>query len=405
MSLAAILSATAVCSDRPELGRAQLVFAAQTLVEYQARQAMQAGAAQIFIMVEAVTPALSRLVDRLGGDGAQIHLVRDMAGLVRQLPRESDVLLFADGMIVDQSYVLELAREEGNALLVAADEAMTSKLERVDSTHRWAGVARITPKTLFNTLDLIGDWDLVLTLLRAVVQNDPRRVPVAAQDISEGRIALIDNQATADLVGGALAGAVDRSQAGAGAERYLLRPVARFAAARLMRMQIAPANIRWAAAGVSALGLVAVTTGWNIMATVMFLIGLFAGLVARQVAGLGQQGEGSNLLELVPAASAAIGLAWLGRYGGASMAGLHLGLIVMTTELAVRKGKAWMLPPWVPVTPGSGLLILLAGLLAGRLYLAIAVASIAAIAALAAMLLFGPEEDRAGPVERKRQRS
>ncbi|MGE4411183.1 MAG: hypothetical protein AB7D33_11505, partial [Sphingobium sp.] len=162
MPLAAILCATAPSADRPEILRGQIVFAAQTLIEYQARQASAAGARDLFIMVEAVTPQLSRMVDRLISDGIHVHLVRDMAALVRQLPRESDVLLFAEGAVVDQRHVNELAAAGGNALLVVEDDAATGHMERVDGHHRWAGVARLSPHTLFNTLDLIGDWDLVL---------------------------------------------------------------------------------------------------------------------------------------------------------------------------------------------------------------------------------------------------
>ena len=217
MPLAAILSATAPSSDRPDVPRAQLAFAAQTLLEYQARQAIAVGARQLFIMVEAVTAPLSRLVDRLEGEGVRAHLVRDMPGLVRQLPREDDVLLFADGMIVDQKYLTEIAGSSGNTLLVVQDDSATAHLERVDGVHRWAGVARVESHTLFNTLDLIGDWDLVLTLLRAVVQSDARRIIASHSDVMEGKIALVDRQDTADLVGRSITIPLDVDGSSAGA--------------------------------------------------------------------------------------------------------------------------------------------------------------------------------------------
>lgn len=183
MPLAAILSATLPSSDRPDLMRGNIVFAAQTVIEFQARLAAYAGAESVFIMIEGLTSALSRVVDRLSGEGLDVHLVRDMQSLVKHLPRESDILLFADGIVVDQRYVTEIGAVEGNALLVVADDAATAGLERVDATNRWGGVARITPKLLFNTLDLIGDWDLTLTLLRTVVQNDPQRIAIDRKSV------------------------------------------------------------------------------------------------------------------------------------------------------------------------------------------------------------------------------
>ncbi len=390
MPLAAILSATAVSSDRPDISRAQLVFASQTLIEYQARQALMAGADQLFVMVEVVTPALSRLVDRIGAEGAQVFLVRDMASLVRQLPRESDVLLFADGMVADQHYVMALAEEEGNALLVVDDEATTAQFERVDAACRWAGVARVAPKTLFNTLDLIGDWDLVLTLLRAVVQNTPRRVSVPLADVREGRVALVETQAGADLVGKALAKPSDSgAHDGAGAERYVIGPVARWIATHLLRMQVSPTHIGWTAAGTALTGLLATLPGWTFLPLLLFLLALLVEMVGRNLAGLTQQGPGHVVLDLAPAAIIAIGVAWIGSQNRAATDGLHLGLLCMAAALVVRKGGMTTLPGWALITPGSVVLFLIAGYLGGNVAAALSVGALLAILSLAALLLLG----------------
>ena len=69
--------------------RATLVFAGQTLVEYQARQAAEAGAGHISIHVGAITPSLTRSVDRLLADGINVSLVRspaDVAGTKLRTP-------------------------------------------------------------------------------------------------------------------------------------------------------------------------------------------------------------------------------------------------------------------------------------------------------------------------------
>ena len=255
MPLAAILNATAVSGDKTDILRGQLIFASQMLIEYQARQAAHAGAQAIFIMVDQVTPIWSRMVDRLIGEGLDVHLMRDMASLVRLFPRDSDALLFADGMVVDQRYVSELGKAEGDALLVVDDDAATAHLERIDAVHRWAGVARMTPQTLFNTLDLIGDWDLALTLLRAIVQKQPARIVVERSDVLEGRLALVENQQTADLVGKSLSRPVNSDHAVVGVEAYTLDPIARMVSMRLLRQQMSAGHIRWGAGAVALGGL------------------------------------------------------------------------------------------------------------------------------------------------------
>ena len=389
MPLAAILSATAPSSDRPDVPRAQIVFAAQTLIEYQARQAIKAGATHLLIMVDAVTPVLSRLVDRLTGENIQVHLIRDMPGLVRQLPRDGDVLLFADGMVVDQKYIAELAGMAGEAVLVVGDDASTAHLERVDAVHRWAGVARVSPHTLFNTLDLIGDWDLVLTLLRAVVQADARRVTVAPADVVEGRVALVERQATADLIAGALSMPGGTGDDIAGAERYLLQPIGRQIATHLLRMQVPAAQMEWSATGIAALGLLTVALGWSAAALVLFLVALTLQMVSRQLAGLGHHGFTSAWPALAPAAIVSLGIAWLGTQNGVGSDGLHLGILTLVTVAVLQRKRLQTLPDWALVTPGTAVLILLLGLLVGSFAYAVSAAALLGLLSLAALLLMG----------------
>jgi len=389
MPLAAILCATAPSFDSAETKRGQLVFATQSLTEYQARQAIYAGADTIFIMIEAVTPGLSRMVDRLGADGVDVHLVRDMTTLVRQLPRNEDVLLFADGMVADQRYVSDLAESEGNGLVVVGDDSATEHFERIDGTHRWAGVARITPHTLFNTMDLIGDWDLMLTLLRAVVQNDPKRIVVDQGDVLEGRVALIDRQETADLVGKNLArpSDVDAGRFVAGVERYLLYPVTHFIATRLLRLQIPAERIRWGAIGVAVLGLGALYPGWLWAALILFVLALMIDMVAEHIGTMTRLVRKGNVFRIITVAILLIGIGWAGIWAGVRSDSVHLALLGAITLAVLDKERKRTLPDWAYITPGTILLLMMIGLAAGRLGQAVALGALAAIASLGALVL------------------
>lgn len=385
MSLAAILSATAPSSDRPGISRAQLVFAAQTLIEYQAHQAVQAGATQIFVLIEAVTPFFSRLVDRFTDKGVTVHLIRDMTSLVRLLPRESDIMLFADGAVVEQAYVAELAQASGNALLVVEDDATTAHMERVDALHRWAGLARVSPTTMFNTLDLIGDWDVVLTLMRAAVQNNPRRVLVASAAIAEGRVALVDRQDMADLVGRALSSAPLSNSAGA--EHYLLHRPVSLMVTPLLRMQLAASHVALAALGVAALGVLAVYPGWTVVPLLLLLVALMIHMLSARLATIGQQnasGAGPDWLVPLLIAMGICGMGWL--HDGFSDA-VYLGIITLVSaHLAGRRGISGP-PLWAWMTPGTALLLLLAGALIGEFGGALVLTILLGICSLAAMAL------------------
>ena len=261
MSFAAILSANRATGDSPGALRAGLHFAGQTLVEYQARQATQAGADRIMILVSVITPALSQAVDRLSADGIAVALIRDMVSMVRDAPRDSDVLLIADGAVVSQAHVDALGTADGDTLLVTDDSRASAPFERIDAGQRWAGIARISPALLFGTLDMIGDWDLALTLIRAAVQKGARRITVPQDDLLEGRVAIVETQQQADLVASAVmaAGAPARQIRG-GIDHYLLAPLARMASPALMRMQVPALQVRIAAIALAAIALVPITT-------------------------------------------------------------------------------------------------------------------------------------------------
>ena len=94
------------------------------------------------ILVSVITPALSQAVDRLSADGIAVALVRDMVSMVRDAPRDADVLLVADGAIVSQTHFEAMASAEGNALLVTDDSRASTPFERIDAGQRWAGLAR-----------------------------------------------------------------------------------------------------------------------------------------------------------------------------------------------------------------------------------------------------------------------
>ncbi|WP_184076951.1 hypothetical protein [Sphingobium subterraneum] len=357
-------------------------------MEYQARQARDIGVGHVLLLVDVVTPALSRTVDALSADGMKVQLIRDMATLVRDVPRDSDVVLFADGAIADQRYIDMLAQGSGNIVLVAEDSGSTGHFERIDGIHRWVGVARIAPDVLFGTLDLIGDWDFSLTLLRAAVQAGAKRVTVNAADVLDGRVALVDRQDTANLVAQALLAPASVAQGrNAGAEHYLLAPVAGMLTARLVRMQIPAGRARVGAGGLALFGLLMVYPGWLFVAGLVFLAALTANLVADQLSEMGRRKDGDGWLALVPVLIVLPGLVAIGAYGGRWDAALYLALMSLVILLAVRRGLGGAMPRWAALTPGSALVLLLIGLMLASEPTLVLLATLCAIFSIGRLLL------------------
>lgn len=384
MTFAAILSASRASGDSSKALRASLHFAGQTLVEYQARQAARAGADRIMILVSVITPALSQAVDRLSADGIAVALVRDMVSMVRDAPRDSDVLLVADGIIVAQTHFDAIAEQQGNALLVTDDSRASAPLERIDAGQRWAGLARISPDLLFGTLDMIGDWDLSLTLVRAAVQSGARRVTVPQDDLLTGRVALIDGQAQADLVAQAVmsAGTTKKRTRGA-AEHYLLCPAARLLSPALMRTQVPAAQVRIAAMALGAISLVPMELLWPATGFLILLLALGLAEIADRLDELALRSPPTAWTAFIVPFFAVGGISLVGE----SVLATCLALLLAIVQLADRWRKTGGARHWMIFTPASAVFLLLLATLFGATMFGFTLAMLAAIASVGAIIL------------------
>ena len=384
MGFAAILSASRASADSSGGLRACLHFAGQTLVEYQARQAVRAGADRIFIMVSVITPALSQAVDRLSADGIAVALVRDMVSMVRDAPRDVDALLMADGAIVSQAHVDSLGAAEGDTLLVADDSRASAPLERIDAGQRWAGLARISPALLFGTLDMIGDWDLALTLVRSAVQKGARRVTVPEADLLEGRAALVESQQQADLVAQAVASAgTVRGHARGGIEHYLFVPLARSAGSMLMRLQVPALQVRIGAMALAAIALVPIELAWVLTGFCLLVLALLLAESADRLDELALRRPPQGWTAFVPPGVALVGIV----LAGGTTTAVDLALLSGVLMVADRWRRSGAAAPWMMLTPASVLILLLVAGALGLMGEGYRVAMLAAIASVAAVIL------------------
>ena len=384
MTFAAILSASRAGGDSAGSLRASLHFAGQTLVEYQARQAVRAGADRVMILVSVITPALSQAVDRLSADGIAVALVRDMVSMVRDAPRDADTLLVADGVIIGQGYFEAMAAQQGDALLVADDSRASAPFERIDAGQRWAGLVRVSPDLLFNTLDMIGDWDLALTLVRGAVQAGARRITVPQDDLMEGRVALVETQEQADLAAQAvLSGGPRLRRVRGAAEQYLLGPAARLISPALMRMQVPALQVRIAAMALGAIALVPIELLWTGTGFCLLLLSLLLAETADRLDEMALRPLPMGWMAFIAPAFALGGIALAG--GGTTAA--YLALMLAIIQMADRWQKTGPLRPWMIFTPASALIPLLLASLAGALGPMFDLTTLCAIGSLGTMIL------------------
>ena len=91
--LAGLIFATDDADDRPDALAATLPFGGMTLIEYQARLLIAAGASQIIILVSRLTPELLGAVARIGKRGVTVDAVRHASEAAEKLHPLARVLM------------------------------------------------------------------------------------------------------------------------------------------------------------------------------------------------------------------------------------------------------------------------------------------------------------------------
>lgn len=307
--------------------RALLPLAGRSLIEYQARCLAVAGAAPLVVLVERVPPALNEAFERLRSEGISVIAVSDGSEAASRFEAGSDLILLADGIAPDMGDLERLLEEGGAAVLTVPDDEDHSNFERIDGTHRWAGLARVDSNMVGATAAMLGDWDLQSTLLRRAIQSGSR---LLKSSDAEGRGPFLASNEEA------MAGYERRLIVASRAvredwvSRYLLPLVEEFATEKLMETGIRPSWLVQAALAMTVAGAFCFSRGWHWGALALLLLSTPLDLVAQRLATLRLQPLSPAMFSrrlLWPAAGLAlVALGWFemnhGSGWGALMAAL-----------------------------------------------------------------------------------
>ncbi|MDE0880660.1 MAG: hypothetical protein OSB00_18670 [Sphingomonas bacterium] len=280
--LAGLIIAVHDAADRPGTLTATLPFGGVTLIEYQARLLIAAGAAQIVILVGRLTPELMGAINRIGRRGVTIDTVRSPVEALERLHPLSRVLLFADGLSTTPDAVAVMAREGGDALLVVDEDVRGGSFARIGGGLAWAGIARLDPERVAELAALPRDYDMEQTLVRLASQAHAAHVPLPERALSEGHG--IDHRGAMLVEWGRQALAAAVSGGRTWFDRLIVAPLARLVVPLAVPRAIPVMAI---AAGASALALGALIALWfgrigagMIVATIATIIFMLAAKLA-----------------------------------------------------------------------------------------------------------------------------
>ncbi len=262
--------------------RALYPLAGRTLLEYQVRCAVAAGAAPVVVMVERLPIALNEAIERLRGEGVPVVPVSDGNEAASRFEAGSLILMIADGLAPDFGLLARLAEHAEPAVGLVPDDEEHARFDRVDAQSRWAGAALVDAHLLGSTAAMLGDWDLQSTLLRRAVQEGALRIAVG--EPGSGALLVEEPADLANFERRLLV--ASRGARSDWASRYVLPAIEEFATEKLMESRVKPAVLVTVALALTIGAAFGFTRGWMWQSYVALLLSTPLDLVAARLAAL-----------------------------------------------------------------------------------------------------------------------
>lgn len=390
--LAGLLLATHDADDRPGQLAATLPFGGVTLVEYQARLLIEAGAAQIIVVVARLTPQLIGAMTRIGRRGVAVDAVRSASEAAEKLHPLSRVLMLGDGLITTAATVRLLAGEGGDALLVVPQEDASPGFERVGGQLAWAGIARLDARRIVELSLLPRDYDVQSTLIRIAAQAQAANILLPATALHDGHG--IERSALALAGRGRLVLAAIVSDRRGWFDRFVVAPIARLVLPRLVERNLAASAVAAGAGMVGAFGLTGAAFGLVVTGLILATLGTIGLSLSAALARLRDEVAVARTATSAAVVLPTLALLVLGQIesvrlvdGAARVCALAIVAFVALGERAIDEPyrRLW----WGK--PGAYLLIATMVTAAGLPLVALGAAALYALATLAAAI-----EDRRG---------
>jgi hypothetical protein len=330
--LAGLLFAVQDADDQPGRLAATLPFGGLTLVEYQAKLLVAAGASQIVLIAARPTSELLGALTRIGRRGVAVDAVRTAVEAVEKLHPLARVLMIADGLVTTESVVAEMAGEGADTLLVVPEQGAPAGFERVGGHMAWAGVARLEAGRITEVARLPRDYDVQSTLIRVAAQARAAHVALPLEALSEGHG--IERQASALERRSRTVLAASLSGRRGWFDRYVLAPIGRIALPMLADRKVPSAGLAAAGGVAGVIGLAGIATGFVASGAVAVLIGTMVLALGATLGNLRDEAalvRGERIAAVALPLAAILLIGWTVRdqtYDGAPLA-TAISLIVL----------------------------------------------------------------------------
>jgi hypothetical protein len=378
--LAGLLFATADASDRHDSLAATLPIGGVTLIEFQARLLIAAGASQIVVVVTRLTPELLGAINRLTRRGVAVDAVRTPAEALAKLHPLARVIWLADGLVTTNAVVEAMCDRDHDTLLV---DTTGDELERLGPNVVWAGVATIDPQRIADVARLPNDYDFASSLLRVTAQRGAQQLALPESALREGHGVQRDSRALAAKGRAALVAAVGARSTWF--DRFVIAPLAKLALPPLVArgvpaLMLATVGVLIGVGGLAGMALGWARSGWSAIVVALAMLAL-----SDVLAWLRDEQRLSAAVRWLTPAAAMLATLIYGQQSGMAVGTTTAPLLAVTTVVigllaeraagSVKRRLWWAVPAAYP-------LILLPAAIAGRAEIGLGIAAIYAVTTL-----------------------
>lgn len=166
--------------------RAMLPLAGRSVLAWQVDLARQLGCERIICLCEAPQTEILELQRETEATGGEFHAVRGNLQLVTLLRADDELVMIADGLIIDNAIALEAVQPavwlKKMVLSIPSDSAYSREnpddFERIDADRNWAGIAVMDAVQAQKLAELPPDGDALSLLLRLALQSGVQCEPL-----------------------------------------------------------------------------------------------------------------------------------------------------------------------------------------------------------------------------------
>ncbi len=181
----------------------------RSVIAWQVDLVRELGCERIVCLSEGPSPELIGLQREVEASGLKFNLIRGSLHLVGLVTADQDIVVIADGLVVERALACGMLKDGRGILALPAEAGIAAGFERIDAEHAWAGVLIARANIVSQLADLPPDSDTVSLLLRLALQAGTRRIPIEKERLDGGELLLaidrseLDRRETALLEGSA----------------------------------------------------------------------------------------------------------------------------------------------------------------------------------------------------------